>query len=382
MSIIYLDHTATKVVLPDVLSHYHQMLKTCYANPASIHGLGLEAEKCLEKARSDLMRSTGQNNGQLVFTSGGSESVNLAIKGFIRRNKRLPKRIITSAGEHAAVYETMRYLEQQGTDIEWLPLCRDGTVSLTALEKALTKPAALLSLIHVSNESGAVNPIADIMRLKHRLQPDLVVHLDAVQAYGKTPFHFDQMGIDMASGSGHKLGAPKGIGWLSLRPKLRLEPLIQGGGQQDGLRSGTENPPLASALAMAAADAISRLDQSIEKSDKLKHVLLTKLTRLNVQYIEIAKETAVPQILVLSFPGIRAETMVHALESKGIYVSSGSACSSKSRKRGNRVLQAMGLSQPVSDTAIRISLSGLETEEEMAKTAASIEVCCRTLIRG
>ena len=381
MSIIYLDHTATKAVEPEVLSHYHHMLKTCYANPASIHGLGLEAEKELEKARLTLKQAIGQTSGQLVFTSGGSESVNLAVKGYIRQNKRLPKRIITTAGEHAAVYETVRCFEQQGFAVEWLPLCRDGTVNLDAMEKALASPAALLSLIHVSNESGAVNPVADIMKLKRRLQPDLAVHLDAVQSFGKTPFDFDQLGIDMASGSGHKLGAPKGIGWLSIRPKLRLEPLILGGGQQGGLRSGTENPPLAFALAMAADYSISHLHQFAEQAKSLRHFLLSKLNQLKVQPIHIAEAAAVPQILVLSFSGIRAETMVHALESKGIYVSSGSACSSKIKRRGNRVLQAMGLSQQISDTAIRISLSGRETKAEMEHTAKAIEACCRTLIR-
>ena len=382
LSVIYLDHTATSALHPDVLNLYQQTLHDIYANPASIHGLGLEAEKQLTASRREIMKVTGQQSGQLVFTSGGSEAINLAIKGYLEAHKRLPKRLLTTAGEHAAVYETFKYYEQRGYTLEWLPLQSDGTLALEALEKALHEPAALLSYIHVSNETGAVNPIQEIIRLKNKLQPDLVVHADAVQAFGKTDFQFDQLGLDLASGSGHKLGAPKGIGWLAIRSGLRLQPQIHGGGQQDGLRSGTENPPMAAALAQALTLAYDRLPDQTKHCRHLRQLLLSLLTNANLTYQVVAESTAVPQILTMSFPGLRAETLVHALESKNIYVSSGSACSSKSRRRGNRVLQAMGLSQTVSDSAIRISLADTNTEAEIRQTAQALITFNQTLIRG
>jgi cysteine desulfurase len=221
---VYLDQTATTDIDPDVKKKYIELLNSDYANPASLHEPGLQSEKLLTDSRRLISQAIGQRSGQLVLTSGGSESINLAIKGYLEANKRLPQRIITSAGEHAATYETALHYRKKGFKVDFLPLQQQGTVDLDALLEALQQPAALLSLIQVSNETGAENPVSEIVRLRNRCQPDLAIHLDAVQAFGKIPFSFDRLGVDMISGSGHKIGAPKSIGWLCARPKIRLEP--------------------------------------------------------------------------------------------------------------------------------------------------------------
>lgn len=352
-----------------------------YANPSSAHRLGQSAEKNLTDSKLKISTLLGCHKSELLLTSGGSESINLAIKGYLAANPRQGLRVISSQGEHAATAESLSFLRQQGYTCEEIPLSPDGCIDLENLAKAMQQPAALLSLIHVSNESGAVNNLAEIVRLRNQLQPQMAIHLDAVQTLGRQPLNFHHMGIELLSGSGHKVGAPKGIGFLLIKKGVRLQPMIHGGGQQQGLRSGTENPPLAAALAQAIELTIDDLSAKEARIRLLRDQLLAGLQEDKVEYQVLSPEHGVPQILLISFPGLRGETMLHALEAREIYVSTGAACSSK-QKKANRILQAMGVPAKLADCAIRISLAASNTEDEIEETCKAIGDNCRWLIRS
>lgn len=377
---IYLDHSATTRVWPEVIKGLTESLSLQYANPSSVHRLGQSANKLLNESKSQIAGLLGCQKNELTLTSGGSESINLAIKGYLAANPRQAKRIISSQGEHAATTESLSWLRQQGYEIEELALQPDGRVNLQLLAQALSRPAALITLIHVSNETGAVNDIAEIVRLRNVLQPETAIHLDAVQTLGRQPLNFEKFGVEMLSGSGHKIGAPKSIGWLMVKKGIRLLPQIHGGGQQHGLRSGTENPPLAAALALAVQltcqDAESR--ETVVRS--LRQQLLSELTAGKVDYQVLSPHNGVPQILLLAFPGLRGETLLHALEAKSIYISTGAACSSHNKK-ANRVLKSMGIPDKTADCAVRISLAAINTPDEIKATAQAIIESCRWLIK-
>lgn len=377
---LYLDYTATTPVLQEVLQLYTRDLEQYYANPASLHGLGLAADKSLAASRNKVKKLLGGEKSRLILTSGGSESINTALKGFFQANKRLPRKLIISQGEHPAVRQSAAFLKSTGIDIEAVSLNRRGTVDLQALEKSLQEPAAMLSLIHVNNETGAVNPLEEIVALRNRFCPQMVIHIDAVQSPGKAYFAFERLGIDLASGSGHKFGAPKGIGWLLLRRELRLEPLIHGGGQQNNLRSGTENPPLAAALAKALELAVGNLTQKAEIVRCLKQQYLSRLDESGVKYVVVSPDDGVAPILAISFPGIQAETMLHALEGKQVYVSAGSACSSR-RKTSNYVLKAMQIKPEVAASTVRISFAPHLSLEDINRAAGATAECYKYLIR-
>lgn len=363
-----------------MIRQYSADLEQVYANPSSSHRLGQSAEKHLDQSKQQIAALLGCNKNELILTSGGSESINLAIKGYLGANPRQGRRVISSRGEHAATTQTLSFLSQQGYECEEIPLLPDGRADLDALAKTLVQPAALLSLIHVSNETGAVNDIAEIVRMRNRLQPDMAIHLDAVQTLGRQPLDFRKMGIDLLSGSGHKVGAPKGIGWLVSRQGIRLLPLIHGGGQQHNLRAGTENPPLAAALAQAIALTVQ--DSAQKESDVriLRERFLLGLRQEITEFHVLSPDQGVPQILVVSFPGLRGETLLHALEARDIFISTGAACSSR-LKKSNRVLKDMGVPARLMDCAVRISLSPANTEAEIDETVRAISEICRWLIR-
>lgn len=376
---IYLDYTASAPVSKEISSIYGESLLIHFANPASMHRLGLEADKLLQESSKKIKRHLGGDKSQLIFTSGGSESINMALKGYIKANQRKPKRIIISQGEHSAVLNSAKFLESEGFELDMVALDQSGTVNLEDLQRALMQPASIMSIIHVSNETGAVNPIEKIAAMRNSLQPDLAIHVDAVQSTGKMPFNFQRLGIDMASGSGHKIGSPKGIGWLLKRKQIRLEPLIHGGGQQYNLRSGTENPPLAAALAAAMDAAITDIEQKILSVSKLKQLYIANLDKYDIRYKIVSPELGVPHILAISFPGINAETMLHALEGKEVYISAGSACSSRLRRK-NHVLQAMSLRQEIADSTVRISFAAGTTAEDIEQAAMATFECYKYLV--
>lgn len=380
MNAIYLDHTATTRPDPVVADFYRQALTDQFANPASLHRLGLAAEKSLTASRQELARVCQCQPNEIVWTSGGTESINLALKGFCEQNPRLGGKIIISAGEHAATRESAAWLGRHGYSVVVLPLLANGQVSLDALADALDDQTALISLLHVNNETGAVNPIADVAQLRNRRRPAAAIHVDAVQTLGKQPLLFSDWGVDLVSGSGHKFAAPKGIGWLIQRQGIRLAAQLHGGGQQQNRRSGTENAALAATLALAAQQAAADWPARANTVRQLHDHFLAALDRLDIRYRRISPLDAVPQILCLAFPGLRGETMLHALESREIYVSTGSACSSQ-QKGPSPVLLAMGVSRPDADCSIRVSLAPDNTVAEMEQTAAAIADSLRWLRR-
>ena len=377
---IYLDHSASARVWPDVIKQLSEDLEQTFANPSSAHRLGHAAEKALNASRQKITALLGCQKKELILTSGGSESINLAIKGYLGANPRHGRRVISSCGEHAATTETLAFLRQQGFECDEIPLLPDGRADLAALATALQQPAAILSLIHVSNETGAVNDIAEVVRLRNELSPQMAIHLDAVQTLGRQPLDFRKMGVDLLSGSGHKVGAPKGIGFLIVRQGLRLQPQIHGGGQQHNLRSGTENPPMAAALATAIELTFAGWEEKADQVQGLRASLLAGLQQENINYSVLSPDNGVPQILLISFPGLRGETLLHALEAREIYISTGAACSSR-LKKGNKVLKAMGVPENKADCAVRISLAASNTAAEIDETIRAIGEICRWLIR-
>lgn len=377
---IYLDHTATMIPERELLEYYVECALEYPANPASIHSAGFAARKAQASAINQLAKSFDCRPEELLITSGGSESINMAIKGTLAANKRLGQRVLISEGEHSAVAETAKWLTSHGYIVETIGLSAEGIIDLKQLEQALKKPAAMLSLIYVNNETGAAAPVEEVVRLRNSLQPDMLIHVDGVQACGKLSWSFKRLGVDLFSGSGHKFGAPRGIGFLIHRYGIKIEPLIHGGGQQRGLRSGTENVPLVMTMARAAEIANNDLAQKTDYISGLKRQLLDRLTELGVSYMPLSPVNAVPGIVSLAVEGLRGETLLHALENNEIFVSTGSACSSKKREE-SAVLRAMKLPEDLIKGSIRISLSKSNTIEEIDTVAEAISQAVKWLVR-
>ncbi len=359
------DTTATSPVLPEVLAGYVRRLSEAGNNPASRHAGGLAAASLLEGARRSIAGSLDCQPGEVFFTSGATESINLALKGAVWGKRRLPKRLISSAGEHDAVLSILPFLKREaGFDAVLLPLEADGSVSRPSLEEALDQaPCGLVNLIAVNNETGSINPLETLVPLIRQKAAGAIIHSDIVQACGKLPFSFKQSGIDLASVSGHKLGAPKGMGLLIKRQGLTLEPLLHGGGQQSGLRSGTVDLPGALALAEALAHHIENLADRVERVKALRRDFLLALKEEGQIYRLLSPEEASPYLISIAFPGLRGETLMNALSAESIYISTGSACGSSKAGR-NHVLAAMGLDKKTILEAVRISFSpGHKTED-------------------
>lgn len=377
---IYLDHAATTCPTTDILDCYTRLLREDYANPASVHAVGLAVEQKMKLALQMLAGFFDCGPDELIMTSGGTESINLALKGYLAANPKGPRRILISQGEHAATEQTGQWLEKQGYEVVRLPLTPAGTVDLAGMAQALETPCALISLILVNNETGAINPVEEMVRLRNQLQPQARIHLDAVQATGKIPWSFRKLDVDFLSGSGHKFGTPKGIGWLIARKGIRMEAQILGGGQQQGRRAGTENYPLVMTMTEAVKAAQDQLMEKTATVSSLRETLLHELSRQAIPFVLISPEQAVPHIISLAFPGLRGETLLHALSARGIYVSTGSACSARLRKKRG-ILQAMGITADLAQCSIRISLSSLNTGTEMMTCAQNIAEIYRWLAR-
>lgn len=366
------DTTATSPVLPEVLEAYAENLKEPANNPSSAHGGGLSASASLEEARAGIARLLDCGADEIFFTSGGTESINWALKGAAWAGRRLPKRALFTAGEHEAVRASLLFLQDdQDYVIEELPVLESGSLDPQALESALAQPAGLISTLAVSNETGAINDLYLLRPLIRRLAPQAVWHSDIVQLCGKLPFSFKKSGLDLASVSGHKLGAPRGTGLLIKRKALKVTPLFHGGGQEIGLRSGTSDVPGALALAAAIAFHYRNMDDEIQKTRRIRDLFLKALDEEGMTYTVLSPHEGSPFVLSIAFPGIRGETLLHALSAESIYISTGSACGSK--KGGeNRVLSAMGFDKMLVYSAVRISFNGGQADADVRHLAARI----------
>lgn len=361
----YFDNSATTRCYPEVAEIVVKTMTEDFGNPSAMHLKGVEAEKYVREAAQTLAKILKVNEKEIIFTSGGTESNNLALFGGADANKRSGNHIITTSVEHAAVGQPAERLEQMGYEVTIVPVDHRGVVQLEALEKALRPDTILVSTMYVNNEVGAVMPVEEIAKLVHEKSPKALYHVDAIQAFGKYRIYPKKAGIDMLSVSSHKIHGPKGVGFLYINEKARIQPQILGGGQQAGMRSGTDNVPGIAGMGVAAKLVYTDFDEKIEHMYQLKERLaegFLKLPDVRLNGMEIRE--GAPQILSASFLGVRSEVLLHTLEEKGIYVSAGSACSSHKRKAVG-TLSAMGMEAAQRESTLRFSFSEENTFEEV-----------------
>lgn len=360
----YFDNSASTRVLDSVKDIVVKTMTEDYGNAAAKHRKGVEAERYIREARTVIAGTLKVQEKEILFTSGGSESNNMALIGTALANQRAGKHIISTAIEHPSVYNPLTYLEEQGFEITFLPVDRDGHISLTELEASIRPDTILVSVMYVNNEVGAVEPVEEISRIIKAKNPDTIFHVDAIQAYGKYRIRPKKQGIDLLSVSGHKIHAPKGVGFLYIRTGVKIKPLIYGGGQQAGMRSGTENVPGVAGLGIAAKEMYTDHEEKIRRMTELKDYMTDRLLELDGVTINSKKGSdSAPQIISASFEGVRSEVLLHALEDKGIYVSSGSACSSH-HPGISGTLKGIGVAHKLLDATVRISFGVFSTKEE------------------
>lgn len=361
----YLDNSATTRCAKSAADVMMQVLCTDFGNPSSLHNRGMEAENYIKRGRNAIAKTLKVNDKEIYFTSGGTEANNLAIIGAAMGNKRSGMHVITTAIEHPSVGNPFAYLQEQGFEVTYLPVDAYGIISLDDLRDAVSSDTILVSMMHVNNEIGAVEPVEEAARIIKQKNPDCLFHVDAIQSYGKYHIYPKKMGIDMLSVSGHKIHGPKGSGFLYVREKAKVKPMILGGGQEWGMRSGTENVPAIAGLAQAAAEIYQNFDQKIRHLYHLRDHFIDRVEKIDGVSVNGHKDhTNAPHIVSVSVSGVRSEVLLHALEDKQIYVSAGSACSSN-KPAISKTLQAIGLDRSLLDSTVRFSFSVHTTMEEI-----------------
>lgn len=401
----YLDNSATTRCIEPVRDVVVKTMMEDFGNPSSKHMKGVEAERYLKDARETIAKTLKVNEKEIYFTSGATESNNWAIIGAAMANRRAGMHLITTAIEHPAVLMPMQYLEEQGFRVTYLPVDEKGCISLSDLENAVCEDTILVSMMYVNNEVGTIMPIAEAGKLIKSRNPKILFHVDAVQAYGKMTIHPKKLGVDMLSVSAHKIHGPKGVGFLYINEKTKIHSLLLGGGQQKGMRSGTDNVPGAAGLAAAAKACYATLAVDHEHLLALKKRMMDGLMELNekltgkkadekaVDLMEAAKngknaenKNPLPKIVINSeegdksaahivsaaFPGVRSEVLLHALEDRGIYVSAGSACSSNKKLPVSPVLKELNLRPELLESTLRFSFCRFTTEEEIDYCLAAL----------
>ena len=370
---VYLDNSATTKCLPNVAALMTQILCEDYGNPSSMHRKGMEGERYIRYAKEVIAKNLKVQEKEIIFTSGGTESDNIALIGGAYANGRAGRHIITTRIEHPAVLQTCAYLEEQGFQVTYLPVDSKGVISLRDLEKAMTRGTILVSIMHTNNEIGSLQPIAEAGELIHRMNPQTLFHCDAVQGFGKFHIYPKRMNIDLLSVSAHKIHGPKGMGFLYISEKAKVRPIIFGGGQQKGMRSGTENVPAIAGMALAVEEVYKDLDEKVSYLYGLKEHFIQGVTQIEgVKINGLTGTASAPHVVSVSNQGVRSEVMLHALEDKGIYVSAGSACSSN-KPMPSATLKAIGVEKQYLDSTLRFSFSILTTEEEITYTIRCLQ---------
>jgi len=364
---IYLDNSATTKMCPEAVAEMTAMLTDNYGNPSSLHRKGVEASRALDNARSRLARAFSCSADEVYFTSGGTSANNTAIFGAVYGSRRRGGRIVTTSLEHPSVNEAMKRLEEQGYEVVRLRPDNYGRFSPDELFSAVNRNTILVSAMMVNNELGTVNPVHLLRTAVMRAGADALIHVDAVQAFGKIPVKPAKIGADLVSVSSHKIHGPKGAGALYIRKGVRLKPYIVGGGQEKGVYSGTEAMPNIVGFSAAVA-ALGNMDSSYEHVRAVKERFVQNVTRIPGVYINSPSDS-LPYIINLSVTGLPSQTTVNALSERGIYISAGSAC-----KKGHdsEVLRAVGLPSDRTRSAIRISMSRFTTDDDMTATAEAI----------
>lgn len=379
MDEIYFDNAATTAVDKDVAELACNVMCEQYGNPSSLHSKGVKAQLLIERAQKQLLTALGAKSGKVIFTSGGTEANNLAIFGSADAGKRRGNRIITTTIEHSSVIDSAHELKKQGFDVIEIPPEPNGIISAEKLLSFCNEDTILVSVMAANNEIGTIQPVEQIAKPLKRLSPNALLHVDAVQAFGKMPFSVKTLGADLMTVSGHKIHAPKGIGALYIADRVRITPRQFGGGQQGRLRPGTESVPLIAAFGLAAQKAQQNLTENAKKSAEVKAVLLKLLGDIDGITINSPEQNCLPYVLNCSVLGYRSETLLHFLEAKGIYVSSGSACSMGAK---SHVLAAMGKTPAEIDSALRISFSKYSTTEQAKAFVEQIKSAVQTLRRS
>lgn len=373
----YLDNAATTRVFDSVRDIMVNALSVDYGNPSSKHRKGMEAEQNLKEATSIIAKSLKVEPKEIIFTSGGTESNNMALIGTALANQRAGKHIITTRFEHPSVHNPLIFLEEQGFRVSYVSVDSLGHINMKELLDEICDETILISVMYVNNEIGAVQDIADISKQIKAKKSDVLLHVDAIQAFGKYKIYPKRMGIDLMSISGHKIHGPKGSGVLFVKDRVKIKPIIFGGEQQKGMRSGTENVPAYVGLAQAIQEIYDHHEEKIEHLYAIKQHMIKELRQLpevtvnGINEDMELRETA-PHIISASFAGVRSEVLLHALEDRGIYVSSGSACSSNHPGLSG-TLVAIGVSKELLDSTIRFSFSVNTTMEEIDYTISILK---------
>lgn len=370
---IYFDNSATTRALDEVKDLVVKLMTEDYANPSSRHRKGMEAEQYVKEAAMRIAKTLKVKEKEIIFTSGGTESNNMALIGAALAGQRAGKHIISTRIEHASVYQPLAFLETLGFEVTYLHTDRQGHISLEELEQSIRPDTILVSVMYVNNEMGAIEPVEEIASLVHQKGKNIIFHVDAIQAYGKMEIRPKKQGIDLLSVSSHKIHGPKGVGFLYIDEKVRIKPLLYGGGQQRDLRPGTENVPGIAGLGLAAEEMYRDHKGKVARITELKDYFIDRVQELEgVTVNSLKKSAGAPQIASVSFKGVRSEVLLHALEDKGIYVSSGSACSSN-HPAISGTLRAIGVEKDLLDSTLRFSFGLFNTKEEVDICISALE---------
>ncbi|ENH96929.1 cysteine desulfurase [Gracilibacillus halophilus YIM-C55.5] len=359
---IYLDNSATTKPHPEVMDSFYQAATTFFGNPSSVHRLGMDTERLLRKARHQAASLLQVKDEEVFFTSGGTEGNNLAIKGIALQHQTRGKHLITTTIEHPSVLEAFRSLEELGFSVTYIQVDKNGTINIDQLKQALSQETILVSVMHVNNEIGTIQPIEEIASIVSAY-PKAFLHVDHVQGFGKVHLPLNQLAIDLCTISGHKIHGLKGTGIMYKRKGVTLFPLSHGGGQEQSIRSGTENVPANVALVKAMRLIHEQMEQNKQRLEALKGRIIQKLQTMD-QVVVNTPSPAAPHIVNFSLPGIKPEVMIHALEEDDIYISTKSACSSKSADE-SAVLAACGHRRKITESGLRISMSYETTEADI-----------------
>ena len=367
---VYFDNSATTKPYKEVVEAVANGMTEYYGNPSSLHKMGIKSEKRLNEAREYLASTINATKDEVYFTSGGSEGNNLILKGVLKPGHHF----ITTVFEHHSIINTCKYLEDNGVKITYLEIDQNGRVSLEDLEEAICKDTTLISIMHVNNEIGSIQDLESIGKLIKERSSRAKFHVDEVQAYGKLPIDVKKMNIDFLTVAGHKIHGPKGAGFVYMKKGVVLNSLISGGSQEKGVRAGTENLPAIIGLQEAAKITISTINDNYKKVTEVKEYMINRLNEIDDIRINSSMDGYSPYILNVSFRGVRAEVLLHLLEDAGIYVATGSACTSKtSAAHGSYVIKALGLNNKDIESAIRFSFSAENTKEEVDYTIDTLK---------
>lgn len=371
---IYLDNSATTMVRPEVAKLMYEIMTKDYGNPSSMHIKGVQAERYLREAKEIFAGLLKVSEKEIFFTSGGTEGDNMAIIGAALAGRRRGRHIITTVIEHPAVLESCAFLEKNGFEVTYLPVNAAGQVEPDTLKASLRDDTILVSVMYVNNEIGAIEPVSELGRIIKEYNKDILFHVDAVQAFGKFRIHPYKENIDMLTMSSHKIHGPKGVGAIFIKDKTKIQPIALGGGQQKGMRSGTENVPGIAGMAMAAKELYDKFDEDVNRLYELKEYFVREITGIEGATVNgLTGRDSAPHVVSVSFGGItKSEVLLHALEDKGIYISSGSACSSNKPSLSS-TLKAIGVKNDLLYATLRFSFSVFTTKEELEYTINAVK---------